>query len=510
MSDESVAKLLRSREHLVVIEAAAGCGKTFQGAAYAQAVVGELGNGRLLILTHTHAACSVFASRTRTAGSRVEIKTIDALIAQIALAYHKPLELPRNLTSWAWQNGGQGFEIMAAKVAAFLRHQPMVARALARRYPCIICDEYQDSSVDQHAVVMALLSAGTVVRIFGDPMQRIYGAKSDKAAREDRTRWETLKALGVSGKLMIPHRWQDGCPRLGQWIVRARENLERGTPIDLTDDDIPQSVRVLKGDNKSFKRTGYQLTKDHRAPIDKVLQANPQLMILASQNELVTALRAFWGRKVPIWEGHTREALGALVQTVREGQGNAESLAHGIIAFMGRVAAGFSPSSHGDRLIQEIRTGATRSTIGKPANIQAIARCLLENPTHIGASKAILTINTLVNEGAAGFETVKIDHRSELREAVRIGQFTGIDEGFAELSRMRSYSNPSPPKKVLSSIHKAKGLECDHAMLMACDKVQFTSTMYARSKMYVALSRAKKSLTLVVSTSNPSPLLKLR
>ena len=34
MSDQAVAKLLRSPEPLVIIEAAAGCGKTYQGAAY--------------------------------------------------------------------------------------------------------------------------------------------------------------------------------------------------------------------------------------------------------------------------------------------------------------------------------------------------------------------------------------------------------------------------------------------------------------------------------------------
>jgi len=190
-------------------------------------------------------------------------------------------------------------------------------------------------------------------------------------------------------------------------------------------------------------------------------------MILASQNDLVTALRAFWGRAVPIWEGHTREALGVLAQTLRDGQGNAEALAHCVISFMGSVAVGFSPSSHGDRLIQEVRAGASRPTAGKAANIQAVARCLLHNPTHAGVSEALSKINTLVKEGAAGFDTVKIDHRSELRDAIRIGQFPGADEGFAEVSRMRSYSHPSPPQKVLSSIHKAKGLECDHAMLMA-------------------------------------------
>lgn len=508
MSDEAVARLLRSKEPLVIIEASAGCGKTYQGAAYAREVVGTLGEGRLLILTHTHAACSVFAERTRSAGTRVEIKTIDALIAQIALAYHKPLELPRDLTSWAWQNDGQGFEVMASKVAAFLRLQPMVARALARRYPVIICDEHQDSSIDQHSVVMSLRDGGAMLRVFGDPLQRIYGAKSDKAARVDRARWDALKASGISEKLVTPHRWRDGCPALGTWILEARECLERGQPIDLTG-DLPSSLRVLVANNTSQARAGYQLSKEHRGPIDRLVRNNDQLMILASHNDLVAALRAFWGRTVPIWEGHIRKALAALVQVLQTGQGNAAVLADGVISFMGSVAIGFSRSSHGDRLMEEVRNGAVRTTTGKPANIQAVARCLLADPTHVGVATALAKIQTFVEAGAAGFDAVKIDLRSEFRDAIRIGQFGDAEEAFAEVSRMRSYTRPSPPKKVLSSIHKAKGLECDNVMLMACDKLQFTTTLYARYKMYVALSRAKKSLTLVVPNTNPSPLFKL-
>lgn len=508
MSDTAVAKLLRSKEPLVIIEAAAGCGKTYQGATYAQETIDSLNEGRLLILTHTHAACSVFAERTKKAGARVEIKTIDALIAQIALAYHKSLDLPRNLTSWAWHNGGKGFEIMASKVSLFLQHQPMVARTLAQRYPVIICDEHQDSSVDQHNVVMSLLAAGAAVRIFGDPMQRIYGGKSDKAVREDRTRWEKLKSQGVEGKLLTPHRWQDGCSLLGRWVLDARESLERGVPIDLTR-GLPPSVRVFVGDNIAKMRTGYQLSGAHRKPLDELLKNSPQLMILAAQNDLVKALRAFWFRKVPIWEGHTRDALSALVQTVRDSEGDAEALGQGVVAFMGSIAAGFSPSSHGDRLLQEIRSGAVRSTTGKPQNIQSIAKCLLNDLSHKGVSASLEQIAILVNGAAAGFDTVKIDHYSELRDAIRIGQFESADEGFSEVSRMRSYSRISPPQKVISSIHKAKGLECSRALLMSCDKMQFTSTLYSRSRMYVALSRAKQSLTLVVPTSNPSPLFKV-
>ena len=64
MSDESVHAALRSDAPLVVVEAPAGCGKTHQGADYARHVAADR-SSRLLILTHTHAACSVFAERTR-------------------------------------------------------------------------------------------------------------------------------------------------------------------------------------------------------------------------------------------------------------------------------------------------------------------------------------------------------------------------------------------------------------------------------------------------------------
>src|SRR5258708_7774147 len=101
MSDTSVASALRSPARLVVVEAPAGCGKTFQGAEYARDVAGKIGAGRVLILTHTHAACDVFASRTRGIDGRVDIRTIDSLIGQIAAAYHLALGLPADTGAYA-------------------------------------------------------------------------------------------------------------------------------------------------------------------------------------------------------------------------------------------------------------------------------------------------------------------------------------------------------------------------------------------------------------------------
>ena len=89
MADAAVAAALRSTAKLVVVEAPGGCGKTFQGAAFAADVSSTLGAGRLLILTHTHAACDVFGDRTKGL-SGLEIRTIDSLISQIAEAYPEP------------------------------------------------------------------------------------------------------------------------------------------------------------------------------------------------------------------------------------------------------------------------------------------------------------------------------------------------------------------------------------------------------------------------------------
>jgi hypothetical protein len=133
MSDASVRAALRSDERLVVIEAPAGCGRTHQGADYVLDIAG-VGQGRVLILTHTHAACSVFAERTRRIGSRVEIRTIDGLIGQVAGAYHLGLGLPADTATWARRNK-DGYAHLAAMVSAFMECQPMIAAALARRYP---------------------------------------------------------------------------------------------------------------------------------------------------------------------------------------------------------------------------------------------------------------------------------------------------------------------------------------------------------------------------------------
>ncbi len=105
------------------------------------------------------------------------------------------------------------------------------------------------------------------------------------------------------------------------------------------------------------------------------------------------------------------------------------------------------------------------------------------------------------------FSDVEMDCYKEFWDAVRLGAFDDIDDGLTEITHRRTYSRPRPPDRAVSTIHKAKGLECGSVIVMPCDDKTFPDRFDARCLLYVALSRAKSRLMLVVSREKPSPLL---
>jgi hypothetical protein len=509
MSDDRVAALLDSDTPLVVIEAPAGCGKTYQGAGYARRASSGLETGRVLILTHTHAACGVFAKETSHDRHRVEIRTIDSLIVQIASAYHRSLALPADVSAWAQRDPEGGYDKLADRVARLLSCQPMVCESLVRRYPVVIGDEHQDSNAGQHALIMALQEAGARTRIFGDPRQGLYPERAKSATAAHRTRWDELKETGAYDELSHPHRWDDGSPELGRWVLEAREALIAGRPIDLSG-LLPAGLNVLLVENRSPKRTGFLLSDEDRAPLDRITNAAPGFLILTGEKDTVTALRAFWNRKYPIWEGHVRDDLGQMVAQIAAHPGDAPAIAQATVDFVSSVAAGFGASTHGNLLVKEVSEGCTKRRRDKPALLQRLGHFILEQPDHVGVAKCLTHLAQLIEDRFAGFERIKIDQRREFRDALRLIEFDDPEEGLTEIARRRSFAHPMPPAKAISTIHKAKGLQSDHAIVVPCDRARFSATDYSKCKLYVALSRAKCSLTLVVSRNDPSPLFHLR
>jgi hypothetical protein len=504
LSDNSVHTALRSDAPLVVVEAPAGCGKTTRGADYAREIAVSDPTKRLLVLAHTHAACSVFADRTKAVGSRVQIRTIDSVIAHIASAYHSGLGLPADITAWVRQRR-DGHAALALSVAALLKRYPMIVASLAQRHRVVICDEHQDSSGDQHSIVMALQAHGARLRIFGDPMQKIFKERA-RGNICDPCDWdELIRQAQAFEQLDFPHRWASGCTQLGQWTLAARTALKNGGTIDLRN-GLPPSVTVAFAENRSQRNFEYQLSPQHRSPIDAFEREQTSLLILTRYNGTARSLRGFFNRRIPLWEGHTRAGLEKLVDAIALAQGDRVALAAAIVAFMGYVGKGFSPSAFGNRFEKEVSERCTGNCRGKPATIQELARLLIVEPDHCGVAKTLRRLSQLATVDD-NFRGVKIDYRNEFWEATRLGDFDTADNGFAEITHRRIYSHPKPPEKAISTIHKAKGLECDGVILGPCDAKNFPDKHDARCLLYVALSRAKNRLMLIISRNNPSPLL---
>jgi DNA helicase-2/ATP-dependent DNA helicase PcrA len=505
VTDEGVRDALRSVAPLVVVEAPAGCGKTYQGADYAREVA-EAKSSRLLILTHTHAACAMFAGRTRGVGPRLEIRTIDSVISQIAAAYHAGLGIPADPALWIRQQQ-DGHAKLAIKVAMLLKKHPMIAASLARRYPVVICDEHQDSSGDQHAIAMALLDQGATLRIFADPMQEIFKDDDVEGACAPYDWGELTGKAQRYETLDVPHRWKNGCPLLGEWTLKVRAALKAGNKVDLRG-VLPPSVEVVVAENTAERNLEYQLSAQQRRRVDAFVDGQSSLLILTRYNVTARSFRGFFNRRVPLWEGHTRGGLQKLVNVLTVAKGDCGALAAAVVKFMADIGKGFSPSAFGDRFEQESRERCKKQCRGKPATIQELARFLVDEPDHRGTAKMLRRLFELKKTDPA-FAGVELDCRKEFWDAVAMGDFATADDGLAEITHRRTYAHPKPPEKAISIIHKAKGLECESVIVMPCDATTLKDTRECRCLLYVAISRAKSRLMLVVSRDKPSPLLDL-
>lgn len=288
------------------------------------------------------------------------------------------------------------------------------------------------------------------------------------------------------------------------WTLKARDALKAGGKVDLRN-GLPPSVSIVFAENQTQRNLDYQLSGQDRKPVDAFEKGQSSLLILTRYNDTARFFRGFFNRRIPLWEGHTRSGLEKLVDALHANQGHV-ALAAAIVTFMGDVGKGFSPSAFGDKFKQEVSEGCTGKRRGKPATIQELARFLVTEADHRGVAKILRRLSELKTTDR-DFADIEMDYRREFWDAIRLGDFDTVDAGLAEITHRRTYSHPKPPEKAISTIHKAKGLECGSVIVMPCDAKTFPDKLDARCLLYVALSRAKSHLLLVVSRDNPSLLL---
>jgi len=506
MTDEEIANLLRSNVSIVVIEAPAGCGKTHQAASYAADVAASLKSGRLLVLTHTHAACSVIAERSQEHHDKIDIRTLDSLTNQIATAYRLSLELPEDVSAWARQ---YGYELLATKVLSLLRSNPIIAKHLAKTFPVVICDEHQDSNEAQNEIIRLLAKQGVLLRVFGDPMQIIPGGRGHNAvAAAALARWDALKDESEFGELDTPHRWRITNSDLGEWIHSARENLKNRQPIDLRG-RLPRGVNVRFAENGSPTATNYRLMPEDWRDLNALLNEDKKMLLIAGSNVTIKSLRGAFRPRFSIWEGHTRNYLEKFIEALNDGAGNSTTKASAFVDCIKSLLVGFSGGRYGDRFIQEVRAPSSNPRGQIPPQLKIMAKFIRAEPDHIGFSKAAEHLKGLIIQNVDGFSELHIDYQRELDDLIKLKGYNDPLTGFAEISKRRSRSYPKPPRKALSTVHKSKGLEAECVFVFACDGGHFPETQVKRNLLYVALSRATESVTIIASRNNRSPLVEV-
>lgn len=489
----SVDAKLHSAAPLVVVEAAAGCGKTTKAAEYACQAAERLKHGKVLLLSHTHAACGEFHRKCGSQSNRrkIDVETCDSFCLKAIAAYGQPLGLPTPLDGHLGRaaNGVQ-FGDLSKKAAELFRRSPTIARTVAAHYPIIILDEHQDASLSQHESVILLRDlGGSQLRIFGDSMQAIH--VKDKEAYVDFHRlW--LEA-DEKDRLDKPHRWSDS-PELGEWIQDCRRRLMSGNAIRLR--NAPTSVSVsshagLAGRKKFIdpKSAG----KIVRTFLD---QSSKPAVILAFSGDMARSVAEVSSWRADINEGAQLDNLDELIEAFDVHAGCARGLSTAFLEFLGVIGVGLPGdfrSSLGARL------GATVNVKGVGAKQQVWLdhlQPIYSSPDHRGMAAAMRAIRATP---PAGYTIRLRDHSWALCSFERTDDPRAFRSTLGRIRRQRKSIS-----QMVSTIHKAKGLDFDNVLLCPIDQHQYPKDELGARLLYVALSRARKTIRLALETKTPT------
>lgn len=487
----TVLDTLHSVAPLVAVEAAAGCGKTWTAARFARECAERMTAGRVLLLSHTHAACGEFQRRCGLPGLRVTVETCDSFALKVIQNYARPLCLPIPLAAHVGRaDSGVSFRQLSEKAVELFEACPTIARSIGATYPTIVLDEHQDSSAAQHRMVMLLNEiAGCRVRAFGDPMQAISPDKDDQLVD-----WDSVFARADKReRLLDPKRWESA-PNLGKWIVSARETLKSGKPLSLL--DAPPEVSISRQSNLCGRHKFTDQKSAAKQLGSFIASSGKNAAALAFLGPMVKSLAQVSAWRLKVNEGATLEHLDGLIDAAQHPDRSGATLSTKLLAFFQSIGAGISDKLRAGleaRLLESIEADHAGSI--QKAWLD-IFECVYMEPDHRGLAKAM----TMLRDRPPKGYTLRLhDHAWALRS---LADATDPRSRLSALSRLRRRRRPA--HLVASTIHKAKGLEFQNVLVCPVDHHQYPPGRVGARLLYVAISRSTRALTLVLSTDNIS------
>ena len=233
----------------------AGAGKT-EILASACGLVAQDG-GRTLVLTHTNTGVAALRRRLVKLGvdsTSADIRTIAAWSLRWCIRYPILGEVAIDEDGFhtAYNTHYQG--------ATRILQSQALSKVLQATWDLVVVDEYQDCTLPQHEIVVAISQSLPVVLV-GDPLQSVYNFAKDPVVDWERDVFDTFGVVALNWE---PHRWAGANTQLGADLMEVRRRLELGQPVDLGDFSAIRWTAAtnqtrISAAKRTAKRTGTSL-----------------------------------------------------------------------------------------------------------------------------------------------------------------------------------------------------------------------------------------------------------
>lgn len=440
--------------------APAGCGKTHR-------IVEELAarsDQRCLVLTHTNAGVSVLRSRLkqrRVPGAQAFVSTIDGWCLRLVKAYPRTAGLASNGTTPTWREIRVG--------AALILKRTFGQTIVRSSYGMVYVDEYQDCSLDQHAVIAAL--AGMVeTHVFGDPLQGIFAFRKQEAGVVS---WpEHIRPIFPveATDTWSPHRWA-ASPDLRRFVERVRHDLIAGRPINLASPGVTivsphpaAEITLLRRNIERGARTLAIRWTNQQCHYSAMRVGPPYVCIEPVDcpliREFITEIQGAMGPSVPI-------AVLNLLEKCRKG---VKPLCSRVAKALNRLSDATARKAHAS--IRPMVDSCEK--LMREGTIAALVE-VMEHCSHAFAFRP---------------EPIRI-----LMDAARVdgGSLSGLTASIDRVFERDRHLARRMPWCGIGTTKLVKGLEAENVIAMDVAAME-------ASDLYVALTRATRRLTIVTST----------
>lgn len=452
------------------LEMPAGTGKTHLLAA--AAAVAATDGKRSLVLTHTNAGVDAIRKRLRAFGvpaSQFRVDTITSWAFSLIRSYSEIAGMSvTEVPDWTQSED----YLIAATVVAGSR---AIVDVMAVSFDYLFIDEYQDCTLVLHEFVMALADAIPKSVILGDRLQAIFTFVGPMAT------WDghVLPAFPEHLRSVEPHRWTNHNQELGQWLLDIRPDLVDGRVFDFAAHSVPGLTYVSATGPAALATVAHSFR-----------DFDETVVLLDKWPKDVAAHACRLGGIYSVMEDISGNFMRAQLQDL-PAEGDSQ-LAWWFAKFVKACVVGLSGIDAPvlKRLANNQSVGHYSRTGIEP--VLAALDKLRDSPTYAQLAHASMEVR-----GTKGPRVYRSEAWNDTLEAIALTVENGdpVGDNLARVRDRLRRTGRRNENRIASRTLLVKGLEYDHVIIADISKMQDPCNLY------VALSRARKSVTVLGRSS---------